>query len=155
MRKSRSHDWISLVVLAASMAACPAATFTVTSTNDSGPGSLRQALLDVNASPGPHAVQFNFPGSGVHTLAPLTPWPELANPVAIDGYSQPGTRPNSLQCGCDAMLLIRLDGQRLTNNLAPALVLHGSGSSVRGLILVRFSSGIKLDSASGCVVAGN
>jgi hypothetical protein len=28
------------------------ATFTVTNTNDSGAGSLRQAILDANASPG-------------------------------------------------------------------------------------------------------
>ena len=137
------------------MATCPAATFTVTSTNDSGPGSLRQALLDVNASPGPHAVQFSIPGGGVHTLAPLTPWPELTNTVSLNGYSQPGSKPNSLQWGDDAVLLIRLDGQKLTNSLAPALVLHSSGSSVRGLIVVRFASGIKLDSAGGCVIAGN
>lgn len=137
------------------MAACPAATFSVTSTNDSGPGSLRQALLDVNASPGPHAVQFSIPGGGVHTLAPLTPWPELTNTVALDGYSQSGSQPNSLQWDDAAVLLIRLDGQKLTNSLAPALVLHSSGSSVRGLIVVRFASGIKLDSAGECVIAGN
>ena len=137
------------------MAACPAATFSVTSTNDSGPGSLRQALLDVNASPGPHAVQFSLPGGGVHTLAPLTPWPAPTNTVALNGYSQPGSKPNSLQWGDDAVLLIRLDGQKLTNSLAPALVLHSGGSSVRGLIVVRFASGIKLDSAGGCVIAGN
>lgn len=137
------------------MAACSAATFTVTSTNDAGPGSLRQALLDVNASPGPHAVQFSIPGAGVHTLAPLTPLPELTNTVALDGYSQPGTKPNSLQWGSDAALLVRLDGQKLANSLAPALVLHASGSSVRGLIVVRFASGIKIDSASNVVIAGN
>jgi hypothetical protein len=137
------------------MAACPATTFTVTSTNDAGPGSLRQALLGVNSNPGPHAVQFSISGAGVHTLAPLTPWPELTNAVALDGYSQPGTKPNSLQWGSDAVLRIRFDGQRLTNSLAPALVLHSNGSSVRGLIVVRFASGIKIDSASSVVIAGN
>jgi hypothetical protein len=137
------------------MATCSATTFTVTSTNDSGPGSLRQALLGVNASPGPHSVQFSISGDGVHTLAPLTPWPELTNTVALDGYSQPGTQPNSLPWGSDAALRIRLDGQRLTNSLAPALVLHSNGSSVRGLIVVRFASGIKIDSASSVVIAGN
>ena len=137
------------------MAACPAATFTVTSTNDSGPESLRQSLLNVNASPGPHAVQFSIPGAGVHTLAPLTPWPELTNTVALDGYSQPGSKTNSLQLGSDAVLLVRLDGQKLTNSIDPALVLHSSGSSVRGLIVVRFAYGIKLDSAGNSVIAGN
>ena len=99
MPESRNQRWISLLVLAAAMGVSRAATFTVTSTNDAGPGSFRQALLDVNASPGPHAVQFNLPGDGVHTLAPLTPWPVLTNTVAIDGYSQPGSKPNTLQWG--------------------------------------------------------
>jgi len=41
------------VVLAALLASgiCGAATFTVTNTNDSGAGSLRQAILDANANP--------------------------------------------------------------------------------------------------------
>lgn len=33
------------------LASAQAATFTVTSTADSGPGSLRQAILDANATP--------------------------------------------------------------------------------------------------------
>ena len=36
-----------------------AATFTVTNTNDSGPGSLRQAVLDANANPGADEVVFS------------------------------------------------------------------------------------------------
>jgi len=35
------------------------------------------------------------------------------------------------------------------------MVLHASGSTVRGLIIVRFASGIKLDSAGNSVIAGN
>ena len=47
-----------------------AATFTVTNTNDSGAGSLRQAILDANANPGLDTIAFNIPGSGVHTITP-------------------------------------------------------------------------------------
>src|SRR5687767_13404237 len=35
-----------------------AATFTVTNTNDSGPGSLRQALIDANAAAGADDIAF-------------------------------------------------------------------------------------------------
>ena len=42
-----------------------AATFTVTSTANSGPGTLRQAILDANASPGTDTINFNLPGGGV------------------------------------------------------------------------------------------
>ncbi len=46
--------------------------FTVTNTDDSGPGSLRQAILDANANPGADLITFNIPGAGPHTIAPLT-----------------------------------------------------------------------------------
>ncbi len=49
-----------------------AATFTVLNTNDSGPGSLRQAILDANATPGADTIAFNIPGSGIHTIGPLS-----------------------------------------------------------------------------------
>src|SRR5262249_53152660 len=44
-----------------------AAAEVVTNTNDSGTGSLRQAILDANAHAGPDAVVFSIPGSGVQT----------------------------------------------------------------------------------------
>ena len=135
-----------------------AGTFTVTTTDDSGPGSLRQAILDVNATPGPHAVVFNIPGpdpSTVHSIAPLNGLPEILNKVVIDGYSQPGSSPNTLQWGNDASLKIRLDGIHLTNSLLPALTLRANDSTVRGLILVRFSSGVKIEGGNGNKIAGN
>src|SRR5688572_29511357 len=67
-----------------------AATFTVTTTTDSGAGSLRQAILDANANPGPDEIRFNISGAGVQTINPLTPPPIITNTVHIDGYTQPG-----------------------------------------------------------------
>src|SRR3954451_20222126 len=67
------------------------ATFRVTSTDDAGPGSLRQAILDANAkAPGPHAIDFEIPGAGVHTITPATPLPSITRSVLIDGFSQEG-----------------------------------------------------------------
>jgi hypothetical protein len=40
-----------------------AATFTVTNTNNSGTGSLRQAIMDANASPGADTITFNVNGT--------------------------------------------------------------------------------------------
>ena len=45
-----------------------AATFTVTTNADSGPGSLRQAVLDANAAAGRDEIQIDA-GIGVITLA--------------------------------------------------------------------------------------
>ncbi len=47
-----------------------AATFTVVNTNDSGTGSLRQAILDPNAGAGGDTIAFNISGPVVHTISP-------------------------------------------------------------------------------------
>src|SRR5262252_1102809 len=87
-----------------------AATFTVTNTDDSGAGSLRQAILDSDANPGSNTIAFNIPGSGVHTITPSLPLPFLYGPLLIDGYTQPGTSPNTDPIATNAVLLIELDG---------------------------------------------
>ncbi len=48
-----------LLILIGSLAGAAAATFTVTNTNDSGPGSLRQAVLDANAAAGADNIVFD------------------------------------------------------------------------------------------------
>ncbi|MBK7872692.1 MAG: right-handed parallel beta-helix repeat-containing protein [Saprospiraceae bacterium] len=60
-----------------------AATFTVTNLNDSGVGSLRQAIIDANASgPGPHTINFAVSG----TIPINSSLPAIANSgITIDG----------------------------------------------------------------------
>jgi hypothetical protein len=70
--------------------AARAATFTVSNVNDSGPGSLRQAIADANASPGADVIQFNLPGGGVQTITPVSALPVVSDPVTLDGTTQPG-----------------------------------------------------------------
>ena len=66
-------------------------TFVVSNTGDSGPGSLRQAILDSNTPPERRTRSTSTsPGPGVQTIEPLTSLPAITNPVLIDGLSQPG-----------------------------------------------------------------
>src|ERR1700692_4852981 len=69
--------------------AASATTYTVTSANDSGPGSLRDAITQANASPGNNTVRFAI-GNGSVILKPATPYPTTAGHVDIIGDSQPG-----------------------------------------------------------------
>src|SRR5215813_11112292 len=85
-------------------------TFVVTNTDNSGPGSLAQAILDANANPGPDIITFNIPGSGVHTISPNTSLPTITDPLTIDGYTQPGASANTLSAGSNAVLQIELSG---------------------------------------------
>src|SRR5947208_2449985 len=62
-------------------------TFTVLNTNDSGPDSLRQAIIDANATPGLDTIAFNIGGGGVQTIQPLIELPTITAPVIVDGYT--------------------------------------------------------------------
>ncbi|HZV33640.1 MAG TPA: hypothetical protein VFB72_03620 [Verrucomicrobiae bacterium] len=61
--------------------AVPAGTSYVTTTNDSGPGSLRQAMLNLNGTNGSATIAFNLPGSGPFTINLLSPLPPITVPV--------------------------------------------------------------------------
>lgn len=126
-------------------------TFTVTSTSDAGAGSLRQVILDANANRGADVIKFNIPGGGVKTITPATRLPDITGPVRIDGYTQPGSRPNSRKTGgLDSVILVELSGA------GAILEIESSNVVVRGLVVNRTSgSGISIRSGSGSRIEGN
>jgi parallel beta-helix repeat protein len=79
---------LSFLLLTAVAGQAAAATFVVTHTNDSGPGSLRQAILDANAHAGPDEIHFAIGVGGPQTIAPLSALPPITDPVLIDGTTQ-------------------------------------------------------------------
>ncbi len=104
-------------------------TFTVTTTADSGTGSLRQAILASDAETGgTNAIEFDIPGQGVQTIAPLSPLPAITGPVLIDGTSQPGYAGTPL---------IELMGSRAGS--ADGLTITGPGVTVLGLDIGDFA----------------
>jgi hypothetical protein len=152
---------ISLPVFAALVlsATASAATFTVTTTADSGAGSLRAAITAVNgAGAGPHDIQFNVSGagcdgSGVCTIT-LTAEPTcLTQPVTIDGYTQPGASANTLAVGNDAVIKIEVRGNGVPSE-GVCFNFGSEGSTVRGLAVGNFvgfnagGSGIRLSSGN-------
>ena len=107
-----------------------AATLTVTNTNDSGPGSLRQAILDANASPGPDTISFNFPQPGINTISPASRLPVIIDPLVINGLTPDGN------------FQVELDGSRAGAN-ADGLFVNdnfaaGGNVTIEGLIINRF-----------------
>ena len=124
------------LLLAASVAS--ATTYTVTSTADTGAGSLRQAILDANASLGLDTIAFNIIGSGVHTIVPATPLPPITDAVTIDGYTQPGSsaNTNAVGLGLNTVLRIEIAGTGTEGN---GLDVRATGVAVRGLVVNRFS----------------
>ena len=125
------------------------ATFTVTNTNDSGAGSLRQAILDANANAGADLIQFNISGGGPHTIALLSELPTITESVTIDGWSQTGWSGAPLIVLDGSSAGASADGLRLGNGSA--------GSIVRGLVIHSFSDdGIEIiGTSTGNIIAGN
>src|SRR5215207_628952 len=157
---------LALVVVASIgvLAAKPAhaSTITVTTTDDSGAGSLRQGIEDANspANSGADTIEFNIPAtdtgcnatSGVCTISPSSALPLITDPVIIDGYSQPGARANTLSVGDDAVLKIELSGPEALNGLK----IEADNSTVQGLVVNNWENGIFLGvDATGNTVRGN
>ena len=86
MRFPAAATFVALALTAASPAR--AGTFTVTNTSNSGPGSLRQAIEDVNASVDPtNDIVFALAPSSTITWASNPPI--IRNSVTIDGAGNP------------------------------------------------------------------
>ena len=129
-------------------AAARSNTYTVTNTNDTGAGSLRQAITDANANPGADTIQFDIPGSdpncdsgGVCTIT-VSPsdLPLITDAVTIDGYTQTGAAVNTSATGTNAVLKIVLSG---TNSSSGAGLSLGANSiTIRGLVIGGFLDGI-------------
>jgi hypothetical protein len=150
-----SRGGAAILICLALPTAALAATFTVTNTDDSGAGSLRQAILDANGNPGLDTISFAIPGAGVRTITLASGLDPITDPVVLDGYTQPGSSPNTLAVGDDAVILVRIDAGASN----PALVLDfgSDGSTVRGLAIVQAPTGgemVKIRS-NGDHVAGN
>jgi hypothetical protein len=135
----------------AAVSTIPPSTFTVVNTNDYGLGSLRDAIVRANAilAAGPHVIQFNIPGPGPHVIGVSNEMTRLLNPMIIDGFSEPGSAPNTLSEGNNGIIQIRLDGSLASPN-APGLVCQASNCTIRGLSITGFGGmGMSFITGSG------
>jgi hypothetical protein len=130
-------------------------TWIVTNTNDSGPGSLRQAILNANLSNSapPDTIQFDIPGTGPFEISPGSALPTITHPTIINGYTQPGASVNTLAQGDNAVILIRLDG--LFAGFTNGLVITAGGSTVEGISITDFVDAIQLIGARGNTITGD
>ncbi len=126
-----------------------AATFTVTNTNDSGAGSLRQAITDANSTGGADTIEFNIVGSGLHTIQPASELPEITEALIIDGYTQTGASTNTTvsPAPMDSIIAIEIDNN--SGQYWDGLVIKTEDVTIRGLAIDGFISGILVDGSSG------
>ena len=137
---------LTLCLCLAVLVSSRAATFTVTNTLNSGPGSLRQAIEDANANPGPDVIDFNIAPAGPQSIPLNGDLPTITGTVTLDATTQPGYG------GTPIVELTTVPTQSYYG-----LRLLSHGNVVRGLILNRFQwYGIYLEpGSSGNLITGN
>jgi hypothetical protein len=124
-------------------------TYAVINTNDSGAGSLRQAIINANKDTSPDDIVFNIPAStapllnvpvgdtadgnggfdpGTQTwrIKLVTPLPVITNTVSIDGYTEanegvgmPYRYPNEVSSAMQAISVVALGGSFTLTTAAP------------------------------------
>ncbi len=179
LKSLRKKGWLAVGILLIALSVVPvlsaddavqkpiqpqALTFMVTNTADSGPGSLRQAIINANTTLGLDMIHFNIPGTGLHTIKPVTALPEITNLVVIDGLTQPGASnaswPPTLKIELDyASNVVSEQGLNIqTNNcLIRGLVINGASGN--GIHIAGSSNQIKCNflgtDPSGTLDRGN
>ncbi|MCX7284926.1 MAG: right-handed parallel beta-helix repeat-containing protein [Novosphingobium sp.] len=117
----------------------------VVNTNNSGPGSLRDAIVWANANSGADTITFNIAGAGPHTITLTSALAALTgNGDSIDGTTQPGTQCRDLWAGAGHDLRINLRGSSSFDGVQ----LGGTNQTVKGLSITGFDQAIRLLPAS-------
>lgn len=136
-----------------------AASFVVTTTADTGAGSLRKAIRDANESGGPATITFNINTAAGHTISVRSGLPVITVQTTIDGTSQPGysgtpqieidgsaagTEVNGLEISADNCIVA---GLSITGFIG--LHVHDADSTIFNGV------GIMISSGSGNEITGN
>lgn len=146
----------SILLFGSSLA--KAATITVTSSADSGRGTLRQAILDANDNPGADIVNFNIPTTNDDPVTiPITSeLPTITDQLTIDGYTQSGAKTNTNATGAlNTVLKVIIDGSDLPDKPGLSIAYTDncviSGLNIRGFDLPVFIWG----NSAGNAITGN
>ncbi|HEY94258.1 MAG TPA: hypothetical protein G4O15_04920 [Dehalococcoidia bacterium] len=120
----------------------------VTSTTDSGPGTLRQAILAAEGNPGPDTITFDptiFPESSPVTIILDTPLPALTDSsggTTIDGNG-------------GVIITTSLSFEELWDHRPLGLEIHSNNNTIRGLQIHNFWTAIYINNAQNNIVGGS
>lgn len=126
-----------------------AGTFHVTSLADSGPGTLRQAVLDANAILGADTVVFSIPGAIILTSGEIL----ITDDLSING---PGAAAVTVS-GNDQSRVFNIDnpaGRRINVTLSGLTLTHGYTSGSGGVVYAEDANLTILSSVISNGVAG-
>ncbi|MFO1064114.1 MAG: hypothetical protein U0892_09650 [Pirellulales bacterium] len=128
----------------------------VRNTNDSGTDSLRQAILTANLNSDADAILLHIPGSGPHTISPLSNLPAITQPVTIDAYAQRDAVRNTITTGSNAVLKVELDGTQVIGG--QGLRVQSDDVTITGIAFTHWlTTGLAIEhpAAAGTQIVGN
>lgn len=108
-----------------------AGVFQVTTAADSGPGSLRQAIVDSNGSAGADEIRFATTEGQPFRIVVTTALPEIMDPVSIDGRTA---------AGYNGVPIVELNGNNRDMSHGLKFGPGGSGSSIFALAINGFGA---------------
>jgi hypothetical protein len=146
-----------------------AATITVTGAGDAsavdGAVTLREAIMSINNGANVNAdvvavgaygtndqIHFNIPGAA--QIQPTSNLPAITKTVVIDGYTQPGSSPNNLAAGDNAVIKVDISGVNISN-ICIGLSVQSSNTTIRGVAIHLCGAPLELRGGSGNKVLGN
>jgi CSLREA domain-containing protein len=164
----------SLATTRAKGAVSATSVFTVDSTGDEAdpsPGdgvcaasggacTLRAAILEANRRSGPDTIAFDIPGTGVHTIEISRTLPTIndeSGPTTIDGYTQPGSSPNTAPLASNANINVQITTPTPYADNVYGLKVTSPGNVIRGLSLFKVRRTIWLygSNATNNTIAGS
>ena len=126
-----------------------------------GACTLRAAIQEANLRPGPDAINFNIPGpAGPKTITLSSALPtvnDATGPTTIDGYTQPGSSPNTDPRASNARIGVQLTPAGTYTAGVYGLTVTSPGNAVRGLSFHKLRQPVWLygGGATNNTVAGN
>ena len=134
----------------------------VTSTADTNTtGTLRWAINQANASAGYSVIRFNIPGACPRVIVLNENLPGIVTPIGIDGYSQPGSHPNTQSGGLfgqstDAQICVLVTSSGIPWGLRVPQGSNNGRLGVSGITIGGFTqSAISIEAGAGSSIAGN
>ncbi len=122
--------------------------YTVTSTADSGPGTLRQALADAAANPGLDNIFFNIAASPA--MITLNSSLTISSPVLIDGFTQPIATQGPIN---SRQLSLSVNFNDVANGNVAAVydgfIITTGNVTIRGMAIFRARNAIVLNGTAG------
>ncbi|MDQ2783778.1 MAG: hypothetical protein M3Y58_02110 [Chloroflexota bacterium] len=116
---------IALLIPIWPLASVRAAQIVVSNTNDTGSGSLYDAIVQADAGAGGATIIFAIPGAGVQTIAPHVLVPNITKPVTIGATTQPGYAGSPL---------IQYNGAN-AGGVSAGFTLTGGGITIKGFAI--------------------